>query len=286
MRKRFVEASALLMRSDGTCLLSPFFTTTFTSFFVSFLAEATWKGISYQFCNVNESWILCHFVCTLLTFMSNWSKLQRQLMQFHQSAKDWKYLFLLLFFRRRFWPWRDQNPMVIPLSNLEYDVDEKENASEKCVHEMSKVSLLIFDLSKMSKDAKMFKFQLSKRWQSCHFPNIKRCQGVNLLQSPTNLFYLKALVSFGGNPNLVHEKSSIFLEFILIILFPRCPKMTFHSGPQRKTPLSSSRSEITVSWNKIIHFGMNVCVMWYILDVCFFLGQWTLTVIAASFCLC
>ena len=30
-------------------------------------------------------------------------------------------------------------------------------------HEMSKVSLLIFDLSKMSKDAKMFKFQLSKR---------------------------------------------------------------------------------------------------------------------------
>ena len=87
MRKRFVEASALLMRSDGTCLLSPFFTTTFTSFFVSFLAEATWKGISYQFCNVNESWILCHFVCTLLTFMSNWSKLQRQLMQFHQMQK-------------------------------------------------------------------------------------------------------------------------------------------------------------------------------------------------------
>ena len=141
-------------------------------------------------------------------------------MQFHQSAKDWKYLFLLLFFWRRFWPWRDQNPMVIPLSNLEYDVDEKENASEKCVHEMSKVSLLIFDLSKMSKDAKMFKFQLSKRWQSCHFPNIKRCQGVNLLQSPTNLFYLKALVSFGGNPNLVHEKSSLLLESsLLLILF-------------------------------------------------------------------
>ena len=61
MRKRFVEASALLMRSDGTCLLSPFFTTTFTSFFVSFLAEATWKGISWQLYNVNESWILVSF---------------------------------------------------------------------------------------------------------------------------------------------------------------------------------------------------------------------------------
>ena len=89
---------------------------------------------------------------------------------------------------------------------------------------MSKVSLLIFDLSKMSKDAKMFKFQLSKRWQNCHFPNIKRCQDANLLRSPTHLFYLKALVSFGGNPNLVHEKSSIFFEFIFLNSFHICPK--------------------------------------------------------------
>ena len=100
----------------------------------------------------------------------------------------------------------------------------REIASEKCVHEMSKVSLLIFDVPVMSKDAKMFKFRLSKRWQSCHFPNIKRCQDVNLLRCPTHLFYLKALVSFGGNPNLVHEKSSIFLEFILFNSFYVCPK--------------------------------------------------------------
>ena len=163
--------------------------------------------------------MLCHFVCTL-AFMLYGSKLQRQLMQFHQSAKDWKYLFLLLFFRRRFWPWRDQNPMVIPLSDLKYDVDEKfhqKNASMRCqkCHFSFSMRQRCRKMPKCSnfncpRDDKVVIFLISK--------------DVNLLQSPTNLFYLKALVSFGGNPNLVHEKSSIFFEFIFLNSFHVCPK--------------------------------------------------------------
>ena len=53
----------------------------------------------------------------------------------------------------------------------------------------------------------------------------------------TYLADIQALISLGGNPDLIQEETSLWN-----------PIKTFHSGPQRKTPLSSSRSDITVSW--------------------------------------
>ena len=57
----------------------------------------------------------------------------------------------------------------------------------------------------------------------------------------TYLADIQALISLGGNPDLIQEETSLWNPI-------KTPIKTFHSGPQRKTPLSSSRSDITVSW--------------------------------------
>ena len=85
--------------------------------------------------------------------------------------------------------------------------------------------------------------QIVFHWKTlwcCAFGNVDKVLFIQQLRK-TYLADIQALISLGGNPDLIQEETSLWHPI-------KTPIKTFHSGPQRKTPLSSSRSDITVSW--------------------------------------